>query len=62
MQVKKTVAIAHKVLGLICSSFTFAVIVNHEFSESLDVRLKPGEEVEFSNTVVRLDSVDVEGK
>ena len=41
---------------------TFAVIANHEFSESLDVRLKPGEEVEFSNTVVRLDSVDVEGE
>ena len=59
---KRQITIAHKVLGhLSVVLLTFAVIVNHEFSESLDVRLKPGEEVEFSNTVVRLDSVDVEG-
>ncbi len=60
---KRQITIAHKVLGhLSVVLLTFAVIVNHEFSESLDVRLKPGEEVEFSNTVVRLDSVDVEGE
>ena len=60
---KRQVTIAHKVLGhLSVVLLTFAVIANHEFSESLDVRLKPGEEVEFSNTVVRLDSVDVEGE
>ena len=60
---KRQVTIAHKVLGhLSVVLLTFAVIANHEFSESLDVRLKPGEEVEFSNTVVRLDSVEVEGE
>ena len=60
---KRQITIAHKVLGhLSVVLLTFAVIANHEFSESLDVRLKPGEEVEFSNTVVRLDSVDVEGE
>ena len=60
---KRQINIAHKVLGhLSVVLLTFAVIANHEFSESLDVRLKPGEEVKFSNTVVRLDSVDVEGE
>ena len=60
---KRQINIAHKVLGhLSVVLLTFAVIANHQFSESLDVRLKPGEEVEFSNTVVRLDSVDVEGE
>ncbi len=60
---KRQIHIAHKVLGhLSVVLLTFAVIANHEFSESLDVRLKPGEEVKFSNTVVRLDSVDVEGE
>ena len=60
---KRQINIAHKVLGhLAVVLLTFAVIANHEFSESLDVRLKPGEEVKFSNTVVRLDSVDVEGE
>ena len=60
---KRQITIAHKVLGhLSVVLLTLAVIANHEFSESLDVRLKPGEEVEFSNTVVRLDSVDVEGE
>ena len=59
---KKQMNIAHKVLGhFSVVLLTFAVLFNHQFSESLDVRLKPGEEVEFSNTVVRLDSVDVEG-
>ena len=60
---KRQINIAHKVLGhLSVVLLTFSVIANHEFSESLDVRLKPGEEVKFSNTVVRLDSVDVEGE
>ena len=60
---KRQFNIAHKVLGhLSVVLLTFAVIANHEFSESLDVRLKTGEEVKFSNTVVRLDSVDVEGE
>ena len=60
---KRQINIAHKVFGhLSVVLLTFAVIANHQFSESLDVRLKPGEEVEFSNTVVRLDSVDVEGE
>jgi len=60
---KRQINIAHKVLGhLSVVLLTFAVIANHEFSESLDVRLKPGEEVKFSNTIVRLDSVDVEGE
>ena len=60
---KRQINIAHKVLGhLSVVLLTFAVIANHQLSESLDVRLKPGEEVEFSNTVVRLDSVDVEGE
>ena len=60
---KRQINIAHKVLGhLSVVLLTFAVIANHEFSERLDIRLKPGEEVEFSNTVVRLDSVDVEGE
>ena len=60
---KRQINIAHKVLGhLSVVLLTFAVIANHQFSESLDVRLKPGEEVEFSNTVVRLDSVNVEGE
>ena len=60
---KRQINIAHKVLGhLSVVLLTFAVIANHEFSESLDVRLKPGEEVKFSNTVVRLDSVEVEGE
>ena len=60
---KRQINIAHKVLGhLSVDLLTFAVIANHQFSESLDVRLKPGEEVEFSNTVVRLDSVNVEGE
>ena len=63
MVTKRQITIAHKVLGhLSVVLLTFAVIANHEFSESLDVRLKPGEEVEFSNTVVRVDSVDVEGE
>ena len=60
---KRQINIAHKVLGhLSVVLLTFSVIANHEFSESLDVRLKPGEEVKFSNTVVRLNSVDVEGE
>jgi cytochrome c biogenesis factor len=52
----------HKVFGhLSVVLLTFAVLLNHQFSESVDVKLKTGDEVEFMGSTLALDTIDIEG-
>ena len=63
LALNKDIKIMHKVLGhLSVVLLTFAVLVNHQFSESVDVKLKPGDEVQFSGSTLKLDSINIEGK
>jgi cytochrome c-type biogenesis protein CcmF len=59
----KDIKIMHKVLGhLSVVILTLAVLANHEYSESIDVKLKPGDQVEFSGSTLKLNSINIEGK
>ena len=53
----------HKVLGhLSVVMLTLAVLANHQYSESIDVKLKPGDQVQFSGSTLKLNSINIEGK
>lgn len=60
--ITKDIKIMHKVFGhLSVVLLTFAVLLNHQFSESVDVKLKTGDEVEFMGSTLALDTIDIEG-
>ena len=59
----KDIKIMHKILGhFSVVLLTFSVLLNHEFSETIDVKLKPGDEIEFSGATLKLESINVEGQ
>ena len=59
----KDIKIMHKVLGhLSVVMLTLAVLANHQYSESIDVKLKPGDQVQFSGSTLKLNSINIEGK
>lgn len=59
----KDIKIMHKVLGhLSVVMLTLAVLANHQYSESIDVKLKPGDQVQFSGSTLKLNSINIKGK
>ncbi len=55
---KKSIRL-HKILGhFAVTLLTFSVLLNHEFSRSIDFKIKPNDEVEFMGTNLLFKSVD----
>ena len=56
----KSIKMPHKILGHISVVIlTFAVIFNHNFSQNLDLRISPGENISAIGTNLKFDSIDV---
>ena len=59
----KEVAIMHKILGhFSVVLLTFAVLFNHQYSESVDLKLKPGQSTEFADSSLEFKSIEILGK
>jgi len=59
-QQRRTLIQPHKVLGhFSVALMTLAIIFNHNFSERVDIRISPGDEIKVMNADIQFESIDI---